>query len=84
MMYGLGFGSGMGWGGGGGIVLTLIIVGLIVGVIFFVKRRTGDSWDNGLSDIEQNAIDILKTRYASGELTKEEYLKMKSDIEENN
>ena len=86
MMNGWGFGSGMGWGVGGWILAILILAGLILGGYFLVRRRTGNSEKDGLSGAAQSALELSKTRYAAGEISREEFLKLKSDLEnlENN
>jgi len=68
---------GFGWGF---IILPLAFLALIVlGAYYLVTefiRRTESS-----SSQDREAIKILRKRYASGEITKEEYLKMKRDLE---
>jgi putative membrane protein len=66
----------MSWGYGGALMWLIFLV-LIGVVIYFVVR--GEKWmkrDAG----DETAIDILKKRYAKGELTKKEYEKMKEDL----
>lgn len=46
------------------------------GPFFFDRTRHMDNPDNGNS----SAIDILNSRYAKGEISKEEYDRMKKDI----
>ena len=57
----------MGW-------LWLLIVGIAVYMVFIA----GKSCRNRGRD---NALDVLKKRYAEGEITKEEFEEMKKDIE---
>jgi putative membrane protein len=82
MMYEWGFGSGSGMGWGGWIVWLLILAGLIIGGIFFVKWLVRISDQNGFHAQESEAMEMLRTRYAAGEITREEFLKMKSDLED--
>lgn len=66
-------GCGMGWGGG---LYMLIIFGLIViGGIMVVR------WSLRSSGGKDSALEILKRRYAQGELTKEQFEEMKKDIQ---
>lgn len=53
------------------IFLLLIIVGIILITRFFMGTKTGG---------QKRAIDILKERYAKGEISKDEYLEKKKDI----
>ncbi|MGB3342093.1 MAG: SHOCT domain-containing protein [bacterium] len=70
----------MDWGYGiGGFAWPLIILVVLVGVaIYFIKNREKLKQDNG----EDSALEILKTRYAKGEITKQQYEEMKKDLNE--
>jgi len=83
--FGYGFGHMLGYGGFGlGFIITIIIWALLIwGIIAFV--RGGQCWDGrcGYKDKkDDSAMKILKDRYAKGELSKEEYEKMKKDLTE--
>lgn len=66
----------MSWGYGGWF-MWLIFLALIGFVVYFVVR--GEKWmKRGGS--EETPLDILKKRYARGEITKQEYEKMKQDL----
>ena len=76
MMHGFGFGI------GGFFWMVLIWILLIAGAVWLIKMifsgtaaRSGE--DPGKND---QAIDILNTRYARGELGREEYERMKADL----
>ena len=69
MMDGI-FGMGFGW------MIWLIIIVVIVWVVFQFK---GDSRGHYYKTSE-SPLDILKKRYAEGELTKEEFERLKKDI----
>jgi putative membrane protein len=60
--------------GFGGIFMILFWVLLIVIVIFLMKKSL---WDTGR---QETAEDILKKRYARGEISKEEFERMKKDL----
>ena len=85
--YGYGMGSGMmgGYGVGwfGEIFMILFWILIIVGLVFFIKwlvrSRKGHSsriW----SESSSSALDILKERYARGEITKQEFEEKKKDL----
>jgi len=73
----------MGFGGFGGIGMLfgfIFFILIVIGVIFLIiwlVRRTGCSITNKTS---AHSLEILKERYAKGELTKEQYENMKKDL----
>jgi putative membrane protein len=75
-------GYGMGFGGFGFILMALFWIVIIAGGIWllsnlFPKNNTSHSRQSD----DESALDILKKRYAHGELTKEEYESMRYEIE---
>ena len=64
------------YGLGGFIWLLVILVVLIGVVIYFMKNR------EKLKEYDGAALDILKQRYAKGEITKEQFEEMKKDLNE--
>jgi len=71
----------MGFGGIFGILLIGVIVWAVIQ--FANKNNSSNPFDTARGKIdkgEENAVDILKKRYASGEIGKEEYEKMKQDL----
>jgi putative membrane protein len=83
-----GFGCGEGWGpmmnfgnfGYGGMFMgMLLIVILVAAVIYLFVREARPKTDHRLSG--ETPFDILKRRYAKGEITKEEFEKIKKDLE---
>jgi putative membrane protein len=75
MHYGSGYGGTYMW------IILLIVVG--VGVYYFIQNQK----TKGRTPIQQaptqneSHLDILKKRYAKGEIAKEEYEKTKKDLE---
>ena len=64
---------------GMGLFITIIILALIIGgIVFFIKVVTSCSKKAPRSNAA--LLEILKTRYAKGEITKEEFEQMKKDI----
>ena len=83
----MGGGSMMGWGGGGaglvggGLLMLLFWGVLIVGVVVGVRWL----WDQGRPAAgrgrEESSLEILKRRYARGEIGREEFELKKRDLE---
>ena len=68
-----------GWGMGFGWIFMVAFWALVIlGVVYLVKLVAGGS-KSGQSN--ESALDILKNRYAKGEISKEEFEKMKADLE---
>jgi putative membrane protein len=67
-----------GWGMGFGWIFMIIFWALVIlGIMYIVhavSRRAGQS------GAEETPLDILKKRYARGEITKEEFERMKDDL----
>jgi len=78
MMYGYGYGSGLGFFGG---ILSLLFWVLIIWLIVALVRapaghRGRGCWGGHCSeekDKTDSAMDILRERYAKGEISKEEF-----------
>jgi putative membrane protein len=70
----------MGYGGYGGIFMWIILIVIAVVIIYFVinrSKRTG----NSKNSTGESPTGILKKRYAKGEITKEEFDRLKREIE---
>lgn len=71
----------MGFGGIFGILLIGVIVWAVIQ--FSTKNNSGNPLDTVRSKIgkgEENALDILKKRYARGEINQKKYEQMKQDL----
>ena len=71
----------MGYGGWGMMFMWLVVV-VVAALIIYVllARRSGDDLP-GSSRMGETPLEILKKRYARGEITKDEFDRMKDDIE---
>jgi len=74
MMEGWGWMSGFGW-----IFMVLFWALIILGVAALARSllSTGSSADRG----DLRSLDVLKERYARGEIAREQYAQMRRDLE---
>ena len=79
------YGPGGGWGHmmyygyGGGFMWILFIV--VIGVLIYLLLQNAKA-KGGTGGAGETPLDILKKRYARGELTKEDYDRMKKELTE--
>ena len=76
-----GGGGMMGYGGYGGVYMGLIIIIVIAVIVYLVYNRNTGAGDT-LGGHRESPMDILKTRYAKGEISKEEFDQLKRDLED--
>lgn len=76
-MDGYGMTGGFGYGGGFMILWGVLI---IVGIVILVKWLGASNNSGGLPDNGSKALNILKERYARGEIDEQEFQKRKSDL----
>lgn len=85
MMYGS-YGSSPGammWGGGSwlmmiGVAFLLLLIAVGVGIAIWAATQGGKSSSGGASN--ETPQDILRRRYANGEIDKKQYEEMKKDL----
>ena len=71
--------GGFGWIGG--IVCLLIIVLIIMGIIALVRGSSYPSHHgHAVLPLSNSALEIVKNRYAKGEITKDQYDQMIRDL----
>jgi putative membrane protein len=70
-----GFGGGFGW-----VFMILFWVLIIVGIVALVKWMGTSSHADGRSGSDSKALDILKERYARGEIDEQEFQKRKREL----
>lgn len=68
--------TGWGMGGFGWIFMVIFWVLVIIGVVYLVKLVIGAKGE----EKAETALDILKKRYARGEISKEEFEEKKKDL----
>ncbi|MGE4588995.1 MAG: SHOCT domain-containing protein [Acidaminococcaceae bacterium] len=72
------------WGGlGPFMMLPMFLFWLLIIVIgiLLVRKLWRENSDNQVSKVSKTALEILKERYAKGEISKEEFEQMKKDIQ---
>lgn len=67
--------------GFGGIFMMVLAVIVIAVVIYLVVRSNGTSDNQRFFPSEEKPLDILKRRYANGEISEEQYNSMKKKLE---
>ena len=60
------------------VVLLLLIVAVIVATVLIVRSR---NQANPVGPVSQTPLDVLKLRYARGEINREQYEAMRRDSE---
>ncbi|OIQ89002.1 hypothetical protein GALL_291250 [mine drainage metagenome] len=73
------YNGGWGWMGFGMLGMLLFWVFLIIGIVALVKGTWGSGASAGRHQ-ERTALDILRERYARGEIEKEEFEQKKRDL----
>jgi putative membrane protein len=72
------------YGGFGMWLWPVLVIALIIALIlFFGRGHSGRNFRNSVAGNDQSsetALDVLKKRYARGEITKDEFDQMKRDI----
>jgi putative membrane protein len=65
------------FGGAWMIIGWIVIIGLIVWGVVTLTRRGGSRSESGAN---RTPLDIARERYAKGEITREEFERMKKDL----
>ena len=68
------------FGGFGWILMVLFWVLVIWGIVYLIRGGVGNDRTQNSGRNEKSAIDILKERYAKGEISKEEFEAKKKDL----
>ena len=77
MAFGMMDGYGYGMGGGMWILGLIFWILVIAGLILLIKYL----WEGaGAKRVEESALEVLKKRYARGEISKEEFEDKKKDL----
>lgn len=78
MMWGWGYGGyGAPWGWVGPLMMIVFWIAIAVGVVFLIGYLVRQGRPSGTED---SALEILRRRYAKGEINKEEYEEKRRDL----
>lgn len=81
----MGWNHGTGWGGGLMMLAfwALVILGVFLAVRYVLDRGRSPPGrgTNGAGGAVETALDVLKKRYARGEISREEYTRMKDELQ---
>jgi putative membrane protein len=63
------------------IILAIALVALILGIVYLVRRQS-NRVSSGKSEFrDKTPLEILKERYARGEISRDDFERMKKDLE---
>ncbi len=68
----------VGWGMGFGWIYMLLFWAVVIASIGLLVRSGSNRWGSGIT--HEAPLDILKHRYSKGEITREEFERMKEDL----
>ena len=73
------YGGGLGWIGMvfGFIFFILVVIGIIFLIVWLVKRSNNPGVENRT---DSKSLEVLKERYAKGEITKDQFDNMRKDL----
>jgi putative membrane protein len=69
-------GNGMGWFGG--IFMVIFWIAVVIGIVFLIRWLVQST--RGGAGSGESALEILKRRYAKGEINKKEFEQKKKDL----
>lgn len=79
MMMGYGFGGPLGWlGMGFGLIVHLAFTALVIMAVIWMFKTVFSGGQR--SEKQTDALEILKQRYAKGEINDEEYQRIKKEL----
>lgn len=72
--------GGVGWSMGGGLLMLVILAVIVWVVVVLAKSYTGGAPWTG-SPREKSPLDVLRERYARGEIERDEFEQKKRDLQ---
>ncbi len=80
MMNNFGYNQMLGWGFGGGFMMLFFWVAVILLILWLVRAARGEDNSGHHAHQGKSSLDILKERYAKGEIDKKEFEEKKKDL----
>ena len=83
----MGFGAGLGFGAGGWLAMLggiLLMIGVVVLIAWVIGRAAQSSQPPGVQEpptASQDAVEVLRLRFARGEMTADEYTAARQTLE---
>lgn len=62
------------------VIMGIGLIALIVGIVYLVRAQSNRAARNG-DPSRKTPLDILKERYARGEISREDFERMKKELE---
>ena len=82
------YGPHMMWWGGGwygmifGPLIMILVLAVVIAAVVLVVRWAGGPWPGAVGQRERSPLDLLKERYARGEIDREEYMRRRADLQD--
>jgi len=73
------YGDMFGWGLGGGFMMIIVWAAIILFIVWIVREMIGKKHSDKTPS-SKTALDILKERYAKGEIDKKEFEEKQKDL----
>jgi len=71
---------GAGWMGLGGFGMLLFWILILAGIVMLVRWLSGSGGSQDRSDTAPDAVELLRQRYARGEIDRDTYRRMLEDL----
>ena len=68
-----GYGYGMGYGPVGTIIVAIVVAAAVIGTVFLIRSAIIGTKPQGSAPHDDDAMEILRKRFANGDIDKEEF-----------